>query len=50
LPAGGVVTGVATDVDAEGRLLVADSTGDSVTPVSAGDVVHVRVPGDQAAG
>jgi BirA family transcriptional regulator, biotin operon repressor / biotin---[acetyl-CoA-carboxylase] ligase len=50
LPAGGVVTGVATDVDAEGRLLVADGTGDSVTPVSAGDVVHVRVPGDHAAG
>jgi BirA family transcriptional regulator, biotin operon repressor / biotin---[acetyl-CoA-carboxylase] ligase len=43
LPAGAVVTGTARDVDAEGRLLVADGHADSVTPVSAGDVVHVRV-------
>jgi BirA family biotin operon repressor/biotin-[acetyl-CoA-carboxylase] ligase len=49
LPAGGVVTGVARDIDAEGRLLVADGPGDSVTPVSAGDVVHVRAPGGRAA-
>jgi BirA family transcriptional regulator, biotin operon repressor / biotin---[acetyl-CoA-carboxylase] ligase len=49
LPAGGVVTGVATDIDAEGRLLVADGPGDSVTPVSAGDVVHVRASGDLVA-
>ncbi len=42
LPAGGVLTGAARDIDAEGRLLVADGDGDSVTPVSAGDVVHVR--------
>lgn len=49
LPAGGVVTGVARDIDAEGRLLVAEGPGDSVTPVSAGDVVHVRAPGDRAA-
>jgi len=47
LPAGGVMTGVARDVDAEGRLLVADSRGGSVTAVSAGDVVHVRAPGDR---
>jgi BirA family biotin operon repressor/biotin-[acetyl-CoA-carboxylase] ligase len=49
MPAGGVLTGVARDVDAEGRLLVAEGPGDSVTPVSAGDVVHVRAPGDRAA-
>jgi BirA family biotin operon repressor/biotin-[acetyl-CoA-carboxylase] ligase len=48
-PAGGALAGVARDVDAEGRLLVADSLGDSVTPVSAGDVVHVRAPGDRVA-
>lgn len=41
-PAGGVMTGAARDIDAEGRLLVADGDGNSVTPVSAGDVVHVR--------
>jgi BirA family biotin operon repressor/biotin-[acetyl-CoA-carboxylase] ligase len=45
LPAGGTVTGVARDIDADGRLLVADGHGDSVTPVSAGDVVHVRAEG-----
>jgi BirA family biotin operon repressor/biotin-[acetyl-CoA-carboxylase] ligase len=47
LPAGRVVTGVARDIDAEGRLLVADGSGDSVTAVSAGDVVHVRAAGDR---
>jgi BirA family biotin operon repressor/biotin-[acetyl-CoA-carboxylase] ligase len=46
LPAGGAVTGVARDIDAEGRLLVAEGSGDSVTAVSAGDVVHVRATGD----
>jgi BirA family biotin operon repressor/biotin-[acetyl-CoA-carboxylase] ligase len=46
LPAGGAVTGTARDIDAEGRLLVADGAGGSVTPVSAGDVVHVRASGD----
>ena len=50
LPAGGVVTGVAQDIDAEGRLLVASGPGAAVTPVSAGDVVHVRAPGDRTAG
>jgi BirA family biotin operon repressor/biotin-[acetyl-CoA-carboxylase] ligase len=49
LPAGRVVTGVARDIDAEGRLLVADGPGDSGTAVSAGDVVHVRAPGDRVA-
>jgi BirA family biotin operon repressor/biotin-[acetyl-CoA-carboxylase] ligase len=45
MPAGRVLTGVARGIDAEGRLLVAEGPGDSVTPVSAGDVVHVRAPG-----
>jgi BirA family biotin operon repressor/biotin-[acetyl-CoA-carboxylase] ligase len=49
LPAGRAITGVATDIDAEGRLLVADGSGGAVTPVSAGDVVHVRSPGDRVA-
>jgi BirA family biotin operon repressor/biotin-[acetyl-CoA-carboxylase] ligase len=49
MPAGRVLTGVARDIDAEGRLLVAEGPGDSVTPVSAGDVVHVRAPGDRIA-
>jgi BirA family biotin operon repressor/biotin-[acetyl-CoA-carboxylase] ligase len=46
LPAGRTVTGVARDIDSDGRLLVAglDAAGlDSPpTAVSAGDVVHVR--------
>jgi len=50
LPAGGGLTGVARDIDADGRLLVAVGPGDSVTPVSAGDVVHVRAPGQRTAG
>ncbi len=36
LPGGNVLTGVATDVDAFGRLLIGDR------PVSAGDVTHLR--------
>ncbi|MGH3245693.1 MAG: biotin--[acetyl-CoA-carboxylase] ligase [Trebonia sp.] len=42
LPAGRVVTGVASDVDPDGRLLIADNSGGSPTPISAGDVIHVR--------
>jgi BirA family biotin operon repressor/biotin-[acetyl-CoA-carboxylase] ligase len=42
LPVGRVVTGAATDVDQDGRLLVRESADAGVTPVSAGDVVHVR--------
>src|ERR1700722_1351142 len=49
LPAGRVVPGAAAGIDAEGRLLVADGPRDPVTPVSAGDVVHVRGPGDRTA-
>lgn len=40
LPHGGDLVGPATDVDPEGRLVVAG------TPVAAGDVVHVRPAGD----
>ncbi len=40
LPGGGELRGDATDVDAYGRLLVRGAGG--VTPVSAGNVVHVR--------
>ncbi len=42
LPGGRTVSGVAEDVDADGRLLVAEPGGTSPTPVSAGDVVHLR--------
>ena len=42
LPAGRVLTGVAADIDPDGRLLVAEEAGGRVTPVSAGDVIHVR--------
>jgi BirA family biotin operon repressor/biotin-[acetyl-CoA-carboxylase] ligase len=40
LPDGTSITGLATDVDADGRLVVCD--GDRVSAVAAGDVVHVR--------
>lgn len=44
LPGGRVLAGVAEDVDADGRLLVAPSPGGAPpTPVSAGDVIHVRL-------
>jgi BirA family transcriptional regulator, biotin operon repressor / biotin---[acetyl-CoA-carboxylase] ligase len=42
LPVGRVVTGVARDVDPDGRLLVQETAATAVTPVSAGDVIHVR--------
>lgn len=40
LPAGGAVSGVAIDVDEEGRLVL--DGPDGVRPLSAGDVHHVR--------
>jgi BirA family biotin operon repressor/biotin-[acetyl-CoA-carboxylase] ligase len=40
LPGGDVVTGMVESVDDEGRLVV--RTGDTVSALSAGDVVHVR--------
>jgi BirA family transcriptional regulator, biotin operon repressor / biotin---[acetyl-CoA-carboxylase] ligase len=42
LPAGRVLAGVAEDVDPGGRLLVRPADAPSATPVSAGDVVHLR--------
>ncbi|HEX3512922.1 MAG TPA: biotin--[acetyl-CoA-carboxylase] ligase [Trebonia sp.] len=42
LPVGRFVTGVATGVDHDGRLLVAGNPGDPPMAISAGDVVHVR--------
>jgi len=41
LPGGEELRGIATDVDAEGRLVVRDDTGAS-RAVAAGDVTHVR--------
>jgi BirA family biotin operon repressor/biotin-[acetyl-CoA-carboxylase] ligase len=40
LPGGTTVTGLASEVDDTGRLVVATASG--IVPVSAGDVVHVR--------
>jgi BirA family transcriptional regulator, biotin operon repressor / biotin---[acetyl-CoA-carboxylase] ligase len=42
LPAGRVLAGIAEDVDASGRLLVRSADGAAATPVSAGDVIHLR--------
>jgi BirA family transcriptional regulator, biotin operon repressor / biotin---[acetyl-CoA-carboxylase] ligase len=42
LPAGRVLAGIAEDVDASGRLLVRPADAASATPVSAGDVIHLR--------
>lgn len=42
LPVGRFVTGVARDIDPDGRLLVADDSGGRPIAISAGDVVHVR--------
>jgi BirA family biotin operon repressor/biotin-[acetyl-CoA-carboxylase] ligase len=42
LPGGRTLRGTATDIDAEGRLVVA--TEDGVQAVAAGDVVHLRKP------
>jgi BirA family biotin operon repressor/biotin-[acetyl-CoA-carboxylase] ligase len=41
LPGGGTVSGQATGIDAEGRLLIRTADGAS-TPIGAGDVVHLR--------
>ena len=42
LPVGRFMTGVARDIDPDGRLLVADEASGPLTAISAGDVVHVR--------
>jgi BirA family biotin operon repressor/biotin-[acetyl-CoA-carboxylase] ligase len=41
LPGGGVYTGIAEDIDTDGRLLLLDPTGHR-RAVAAGDVVHLR--------
>lgn len=41
-PGGKVLAGVAADIDADGRLLVAAAGGGAPTAISAGDVIHVR--------
>jgi len=41
LPGGGPLTGLATGIDADGRLLVRTRSGADL-PVAAGDVVHLR--------
>jgi BirA family transcriptional regulator, biotin operon repressor / biotin---[acetyl-CoA-carboxylase] ligase len=43
LPGGRVLSGVARDIDTGGRLLIATGDGAPPTPISAGDVVHVRL-------
>ena len=43
LPGGQVLTGVAEDVDADGRLLVAAAAGEPPVPIAAGDVIHLRL-------
>jgi BirA family biotin operon repressor/biotin-[acetyl-CoA-carboxylase] ligase len=43
LPGGSVLSGVAEDIDADGRLLVAPESGAPPVPVAAGDVIHVRL-------
>jgi len=42
LPGGRAVAGVAEDIDTDGRLLVREAAATSLTPVSAGDVIHLR--------
>jgi BirA family transcriptional regulator, biotin operon repressor / biotin---[acetyl-CoA-carboxylase] ligase len=42
LPGSRALNGTAVDIDAGGQLLVAEPGGGSPTPVSAGDVVHLR--------
>ncbi|WP_093169922.1 biotin--[acetyl-CoA-carboxylase] ligase [Sinosporangium album] len=46
LPGDGALTGLATGIDTEGRLLVADADGKEHA-LSAGDVVHVRPAGQE---
>jgi BirA family biotin operon repressor/biotin-[acetyl-CoA-carboxylase] ligase len=41
LPGGAAVSGHATDLDADGRLVVRTADG-TLTPIAAGDVVHLR--------
>ena len=42
LPGGKVLSGTAEDVDADGRLLIREINSTSLTPISAGDIIHLR--------
>jgi BirA family biotin operon repressor/biotin-[acetyl-CoA-carboxylase] ligase len=42
LPGGRYVSGLAEDIDADGRLLVREADAASLTSVSAGDIIHLR--------
>jgi BirA family transcriptional regulator, biotin operon repressor / biotin---[acetyl-CoA-carboxylase] ligase len=42
LPVGRMLTGVAEGIDRGGRLLVRPAEAAAATPVSAGDVIHLR--------
>lgn len=42
LPGGRTLPGIAEDIDMDGRLLVRDADTTSVTPISAGDIIHLR--------
>ncbi len=42
LPGGRVLSGIAEDVDGDGCLLVREEGATSLTPVSAGDITHLR--------
>jgi len=42
LPAGKALSGIAEDIDADGRLLVREDATASVSAVSAGDIIHLR--------
>jgi BirA family biotin operon repressor/biotin-[acetyl-CoA-carboxylase] ligase len=42
LPGGRVLSGVAEDIDEDGRLLVREDPTAGVSPVSAGDIIHLR--------
>ncbi len=42
LPAGRELTGVAEDIDPDGRLLIRTDASAPAVPVSAGDIVHLR--------
>ena len=42
LPGGRVLSGTAEDVDTDGRLLIREDATAGVSPVSAGDITHLR--------
>jgi BirA family transcriptional regulator, biotin operon repressor / biotin---[acetyl-CoA-carboxylase] ligase len=42
LPIGRFMTGIASGIDSDGRLLVADNPADPPMAISAGDVIHIR--------